>query len=144
MSKIPDDAYVMIIGAMKCGTTTLYWHLSQHPNICPCITKEPEYFSERQRHKISVEQYSDLWEFKSDQHKYVLEASTGYTKYPYESNVTKNIKKFGISPIFIYIVRNPFERIESQYNFSLNRKWFNPRKKLLIKSLYICQTISCN
>ncbi len=117
----------MIIGAMKCGTTTLYWHLSQHPKICPCITKEPEFFSEHQSHGISVEKYSDLWDFDPDQHKYVLEASTGYAKYLFENNVAKRIKEYGLLPTFIYIVRDPFSRIESDYNFSIAEKWFNPR-----------------
>jgi hypothetical protein len=127
MSKIPNNAYLMIIGAMKSGTTTLYSYISQHPNICPCIVKEPEFFSENQGHGANVEQYSELWNFNPDHHKYVLEASTGYTKYPSEPNVANNIKAYGISPTFIYIVRNPFERIESHYNFSINTKWFNPK-----------------
>ena len=34
----------------------------------------------------------------------------------------KKMKDYGISPYFIYIVRDPFERIESDYNYSLNQK----------------------
>ena len=131
MHRIPHNSYLMIIGAMKSGTSTLYWYLSQHRNICPCIIKEPEFFSEKQAHGIKVEDYSELWRFDHNQHNYVLEASTGYTKYPYETNVAKNIKSYGISPTFLYIVRNPLERIESHYNWSIHRKWFNPSTKII-------------
>ncbi|GJL65751.1 MAG: sulfotransferase [Nitrospirales bacterium] len=129
MSKsiIPNDAYIMIIGAMKSGTTTLYWHLTQHPKICSCVHKEPEYFSENQGHGVSVPHYSDLWDYDPNQHRYVLEASTGYTKYPCEPNVADKIKAYGITPTFLYVVRDPFMRIESDYNFSLDKEWFDPK-----------------
>lgn len=106
----------MIIGAMKCGTTSLYSYLQGHPEICPAITKEPEFFSENQCHGVQVDNYSDLWFFNDLVHKYSLEASTGYTKYSVEPNVPKNIYGYGIRPKFIYIIRNPFDRISSHFN----------------------------
>ncbi len=73
---IPRDAYAMIIGAMKCGTTSLYDYLQGHPEICSAITKEPEFFSENQDHGVQVKNYSDLFSFDNSIHKYTLEAST--------------------------------------------------------------------
>lgn len=109
--------YVMIIGAMKSGTSSLYTYLSRHPEICPCKKKEPEFFSTHQRHGASVIRYEELWNFAPSTHRYCLEASTGYTKYPFEQGVPQRIKRYGLSPKFIYIVRDPVERIESQFNF---------------------------
>ena len=37
--------FALIIGAMKCGTTSLFYYLSQHPEICSCREKEPEFFT---------------------------------------------------------------------------------------------------
>lgn len=34
----------LIIGAAKCGTTSLYNYLLQHPQVLPCFTKEVHYF----------------------------------------------------------------------------------------------------
>jgi hypothetical protein len=115
--KIPSDAIVIIIGSMKCGTSSLYHYLQGHPEICPAIYKEPEFFSENQRYSVQVDNYSDLWSFDNSVHKYALEASVGYTKYPHEQNVPKKIYDYGIRPKFIYIIRNPFDRITSHFNF---------------------------
>lgn len=107
----------MIIGAMKCGTSSLYDYLSGHPQICPAITKEPEFFSENQGHDLGVEHYHDLFSFDRSVHKYTLDGSTGYTKHPAVPNVARSIHDYGIRPKFIYIIRNPFDRIESHFNF---------------------------
>jgi hypothetical protein len=115
--RIPRDAYAIVIGSMKCGTSSLYDYLQGHPQICPAIDKEPEFFSENQGHGVQVDNYSDLWPFNDSVHKYALEASSGYTKYPSEPNVPKNIYDYGIRPKFIYIIRNPFDRITSHFNF---------------------------
>ena len=90
--RIPQNAYAMIICSMKCGTSSLYNYLQGHPEICPAIDKEPEFFSENQGHGVQVDNYSDLWSFNDSVHKYALEASSGYTKYPSEPNVPKNIR----------------------------------------------------
>jgi len=115
----------MIIGAMKCGTSSLFNYLTAHPEICPAREKEPEFFSENQGHGKAIAKYSDLWRFNLKVHKYALEASTGYTKFPLEPNVAKNIFEFGIRPKFIYIVRNPFVRIESHFNYMNGKKNWN-------------------
>lgn len=116
-ANIPRDAHAIIIGAMKCGTSSLFNYLSGHPQICPAKVKEPEYFSEHQGHAIKVGTYADLWNFQPGVHRYALEASTGYTKFPLEKNVPATIFRHGIFPRFIYIIRNPFDRIASHFNF---------------------------
>ena len=39
---LPD---VLIIGAQRCGTSSLYKYLGRHPNVVPSLRKEVEYFS---------------------------------------------------------------------------------------------------
>lgn len=115
---MPPDTFVLIIGAMKAATTTLYQALIQHPHICACVTKEPEFFSEHQGHKVDANRYFELWpDFDPTIHTRCLEGSTGYTKYPHEQGVPERIRDYGLDPKFIYIVRNPFSRIESHLNF---------------------------
>lgn len=138
--QIPKDAHIMIIGAMKCGTTALYTALIQHPRICPCVTKEPEFFSETQFHGIrsgnfgeylsATRDYSDLWNYRPGKHRYAIEASSGYTKYPTEQNPARNIKAYGLEPHFIYMVRDPFARIESMYNFMVATPPFDVKESM--------------
>lgn len=127
-SDIPKDAYVLIIGAMKAGTTTLYNYLRLHPEICAPDVKEPEYFTSYKGDTDRYNRYEDIWAqvpertFDPNKHKFVLEASTGGTKYPNKlsGNAPKRIYEYGIRPKFIYILRNPFDRIASHYNFMQN------------------------
>ena len=131
MSTVDQSAFVLIIGAMKAGTSTLYDALSDHPQICPCVVKEPEFFSMHQGRSVEIERYEDLWqEYESGVHRYRLEASTGYTKFPQEPGVPSRIREYGLQPKFVYLVRDPVERIESEYNYCLTEPWFDPTKPL--------------
>jgi hypothetical protein len=135
---------------MKSGTTALYTALIQHPRICACLVKEPEFFSENQSHGIRTGKnamfpgpsfsYADLWRFRPGKHRYALEASTGYTKLPFEPNPPEKIKEYGLDPYFIYMVRDPFARIESQYNYMLPFAYFNPKESITDP---ICVALSC-
>ena len=117
MPEIPPDRYLLIIGAMKCATTSLFAYLAEHPEIAPATVKEPEYFSRHQAHRAAVARYQDLWpDFDPGRHRFAMEASTGYTKF-FERGAAERIHAYGVRPKLVYIVRDPFDRIESHYNF---------------------------
>lgn len=102
---------------MKSGTTTLFNYLKLQEDICFAVTKEPEYFSKKMGlKKFKSGSFWDLYDIKPE-HKFIFDGSTGYTKYPAETGVAKRIYDYGLRPKFIYVVRNPFDRIESHYNF---------------------------
>lgn len=42
----------LIIGGVKCGTSSLYRYLNAHPQVLPCKTKEPQFFSTKNPLKI--------------------------------------------------------------------------------------------
>jgi hypothetical protein len=128
---IPNTSHLMIIGAMKAGTTSLFDMLQHHPEICPSKVKEPEFFSKKQRHDLKVLDYSELFDFDPSIHKYAMEGSTGYTKYPKMANVPERIEQSGLQPKFIYIVRHPIKRIVSNLNFWKNHpNWSDPMSNL--------------
>ena len=136
MSEIPSNAYALIIGAMKSGTTSLYSYMVKHPQICECVTKEPEYFSRSQSPGAQEISYGELWKFEGSIHRYVLDGSTGYTKYPMRKGVPERISRSGIDPLFIYILRDPIERIESHYNAAR----FNPDWKYSLMDDHLINT----
>ncbi|MCH6257177.1 sulfotransferase domain-containing protein [Puniceicoccaceae bacterium K14] len=141
-NKIPSRAHLMIIGAMKCGTTSLYHYLESHPEICGAKTKEPEYFSGFNADIPKPGKYEDLFDFDPSAHKYAMEGSTGYTKYPSSNalDVPKRIHEYGIRPKLIYIVRNPFDRVVSHYNANLKWKKEVTRQHFIETSKY-CQQL---
>jgi hypothetical protein len=105
---LPD---FLIIGAMKCGTTSLYNYLRDHPEIAMSQLKEPSYFCHSYDRPLSW--YQSLFPKKEDA---VLgEASTHYTKYPIHNGIPARIHDVLPSVKLIYLVRDPVERIVSQY-----------------------------
>ena len=54
----------MLIGAMKCGTSTLAHILKSHPEIGFCKTKEPQFFSRTKNWKLNINEYHELFNFE--------------------------------------------------------------------------------
>ncbi|MCB9254137.1 MAG: sulfotransferase domain-containing protein [Bdellovibrionaceae bacterium] len=100
---------------MKSGTTTLFDFMSQHPQIAASTVKEPDFFIEENG---DFEVYQKLWDYDPALHRYAMEASTAYSKHPRFPGAAKRMLSLGLRPKFIYVLRNPFDRIESHYRFS--------------------------
>jgi hypothetical protein len=114
--------FALIIGAMKCGTTSLFNYLSEHPQIALPVFKEPNFFSYDERWNNGREWYFSRWKnWNPQQHKIALEASTNYSKFHSYPQVINRIKSLEQEANFkfIYIVRNPIDRIESHYTYAL-------------------------
>ncbi|NCO03733.1 MAG: sulfotransferase [Alphaproteobacteria bacterium] len=104
-----------IIGAPKCGTTTLYSWLKQHPGIFMPESKEPHYFaqnlSDRYCRIRSEESYLDL--FKDAQARQICgEASVLYGFYPQS---IQEILDFNPKAKFIFMLRHPIDMIISYH-----------------------------
>lgn len=122
-SENTPDHFVFIIGAMKSGTTSLFELLSQHPNICPSKVKEPDFFT-KDRGARDLQDYLSLWDWKENKHSFALEASVAYTKAPYISDVPRRIHESRLGEFrFIYVLRHPLTRIESQIRHGLFAGW---------------------
>lgn len=130
--------FCIILGAMKAGTTSLFNYLAQHPEIAPCSEKEPNFFSHH--YEKGIDWYLSLWNIQEIENKVLLEASTNYAKFPSFAKSSENIydfsKKHDVSLKFIYIMRDPFERLESQYTYSFSR-WTNESLEDRIKHGHI-------
>ena len=117
------DSFVFIIGAMKSGTTSLFEILGQHPQICPSKIKEPDYFV-KDRDAKARREYLALWDWRKNKHRYALESSVAYTKAPVISNTPVRIQDAKLGKYrFIYMIRNPVSRIESQVRHGLFAGW---------------------
>ena len=120
MNSIPKDRFLIIIGAMKSGTTSLFDKLERTKGICPPIgDKEPHYFSLYYDRSA----YEELWDFDSKKHSWALEASTTYTIYPRITGIPERMLGYGVKPKLLYILRNPLDRIVSEHNFCRGKAW---------------------
>ena len=118
---LPD---FLIIGFPKCGTTSLYEYLLQHPDIHPPIGKEIDYF-DRLYYK-GINWYKVRFPLKLHRffrknffHRQFLtgEATPRYIKHPHSINRIKNIIP---NAKFIVLLRNPIDRAYSHYNMNIH------------------------
>ena len=100
-----------ILGAAKCGTTSLHYYLSQHPDICMSEPKEPHFF------EVEYEQGSDFYRDKYFSH-YKGECATGDARAAnlYVPYVAERIKEISPDAKLIILIRNPIMRAYSHWN----------------------------
>ncbi|WP_047545165.1 sulfotransferase domain-containing protein [Psychroserpens sp. Hel_I_66] len=117
MEKLKTNNFpnLFIPGAAKSGTSTLYDLLNQHPEISMSSTKEPFYMvHEDFDSKINLlnSKYKELFNTE-DTIKYRGDASTAYMLFP---NFIERAKtQLNFQKKFIFILRNPVDRIYSAY-----------------------------
>lgn len=117
------EHYVIIIGAMKSGTTTLFDLLAQHPQVAPAHPKEPGFFAFNDINARGFGWYHDLFDFDPKQHKYRLDGSTDYTKAPFVTGVWDRMKaRPNARYKLIYIMRDPIKRLQSHARHVQMRK----------------------
>lgn len=105
---------LFLIGAQKAGSSTLYSYLSQHNQIATFGRKEPKIFSAAS----VVEARAKLATYSPSKvvYRYVLDASPTYSQAPKFASAPDNILNIcGESVRFIYIIRNPVDRLISNF-----------------------------
>jgi len=102
----------IIIGAMKCGTSSLYQYLDLHPQISMSALKEPCFFIKEVNWNKGVEWYKSLFNEASEIRG---EASVEYTCYPLKKGVPERIKNIIPETKILYLVRDPIKRLVSHY-----------------------------
>lgn len=122
----PQYPNLLIIGAMKCGTTSLHNYLAQHPDLYMTENKEPQFFC-KERGDETTRWYKSLF---SVSNKYYGESSIDYTKCHIYSGVPERIKKFSPNAKLIYIVREPIDRIISEYQHLKWKRFINDKTDL--------------
>ena len=107
---------ILIIGAMKSGTTTLFDQLARDPRIAGASPKEPGFFAFEEVRSMGWDWYDGLFGFVPGQHRYALEGSTDYTKVPFVEGVPERLEAArgeGRRFKLIYVMREPVSRLLS-------------------------------
>lgn len=143
MKRLPD---FIIIGAMKCATSTLHDQLAAQSGIFMSTPKEPNFFSDDQRWKQGVKWYGSLFE-EARKNDICGESSTHYTKLPDYPETVERMHQYLPDIKLIYVMRHPIDRLISHYihewtertiNVSLDKAVYK-YKRLIQYGLYSAQ-----
>lgn len=126
----PIGRNLIVIGAMKAGTTTLFHLLAQHSAISrtyaelpgASFTKEINYFNKLYRKGDTDIHYDWRFPFDPARHAWTLDVSPNYAKLPRTRAVSGRIATLGGDTRLIYILREPVDRIESNLAHSLRNR----------------------
>lgn len=117
----------IIVGAPKCGSSSLYWWLSAHPEVCPSKTKETHFFDDEIHPRFNthanciehgLEAYSEYFKHCTTGCKVILEATPIYM---YQKNALEHLSAFDPKPKLIFVLREPSQRAHSQFRFNKYR-----------------------
>ncbi|MDT0559383.1 sulfotransferase [Ichthyenterobacterium sp. W332] len=144
MIKPDGENLIIIIGAMKSGTTSLFKHLSQLPEVISTQKTETHFFSTKFDKGLNF--YQSFWEPNSfDKTNLYLEASPTYFKCHLHKDVPKNIFNSYPKAKLICILRHPIDRLETNYrqyiNDTGNKEGINTNlpEDLVLSSMYYHQ-----
>ena len=105
----------IIVGAMKCATSSLHEQLAKQPGFFMSTPKEPNFFSNNEQYAKGEEWYNNLFRTSAEQ-AFIGESSTHYTKLPtYPETLARLQRYFEHPPKIIYVIRHPIDRLISQY-----------------------------
>jgi hypothetical protein len=108
---LPD---FLVIGAMKCGTSTLAAQLAAQPGIFMTTPKEPNFFSDDNVFARGLDWYESLFDTAAPSD-LKGEASTHYTKLPTYPETLARMQAVLPAPRLVYVVRDPIDRAVSHY-----------------------------
>ena len=122
MMEVNDFRYLIIGGSTKCATTSLFEYLAVHPQINASVKKESRFFwtdeykisEETVNYKNGIEHYNEVFT-TSKKTDLRLEATPDYLY----SQKTMQLFADNVHQCkFIFVLRNPVDRIISWYKFS--------------------------
>lgn len=105
----------IIIGGMKCATSTLHDQLAAQPGFYMSTPKEPNYFSNDEVFARGKDWYDQLFAAAGGA-ELVGESSTHYSKFPTYPKTLDRLVEHGLGDCkFIYVMRHPVDRLVSHY-----------------------------
>jgi hypothetical protein len=115
---LPD---FLIIGAPKCGTTSLYYLLTEHPYVEPAAAKELHFFSSH--FDLGVQWYRRC--FPRPTHKDGRSTITGEATPSYMGDLYAPTRVAEVIPQarLIVLLRNPVDRAYSHYQMGRRKGW---------------------
>ena len=108
-----------MVGAPKCGTTSMFYYLTQHPNVYDLWLKEPHFLCgdfPRLRGVADEAHYFGLFDRVTPEHLAIGEASVTYM---YSDVALRRIREINPAARIILLVRNSVDMVYSWHSHSL-------------------------
>lgn len=105
---------LFLLGAPKCGTSTLVAVLDQHPDINASRFKEPQYFATDFRRRIIDTEQEYLKQFKANCE--ALYRLDGTSTYLYSEKAVQNILNTVYDARFLLVFRDPLKMVPSWHS----------------------------
>ena len=102
---------LFVIGVNKAGSSWLYYLLNEHPEIHMSEIKELYYFDEK--YPEELDEYHTNFPLEKD-YKYFGEATPTYYR---KRSTAQNIKKYSPEAKVLAIIRDPIQRLRSQFYY---------------------------
>lgn len=107
---------LVIIGAQKAATTSLWLYLGQHPSVFMSPIKETNFFVAEMGWSRGIAWYESLFEPAVEEGAEVIgEASPNYTLFPSLPGVPERMASVIPNARLVYLLRHPIERMISSY-----------------------------
>ena len=103
---------LVVIGAAKCGTTSLHEYLDAHPEISMSREKELHFFVDRKNWERGLAWYESQFDASAPVRG---ESSPGYSAFPLYGGVVERMAETIPQAKLVYLVRDPVKRIVSHY-----------------------------
>ncbi len=103
---------LIVIGAMKSGTSSLHYYLDAHPDIAMTRAKELNFFSLDRIWGKGTHWYENQFD---PSFRVRGESSPSYSKYPHRPSVPERMATIVPAVKLIYLVRDPIDRAVSHY-----------------------------
>lgn len=118
--RVPD---FFIIGAAKCGTTSLHTLLNSHKEICDIGIKELHFFHTPSEYAKGYEYYSQQFNHSKCQNKFLIDSTPDYLRHPaVPGRFASTYDPVDLlSKKFIVVLRDPVYALYSWYNHQMNR-----------------------
>lgn len=138
VSNVSCQPNFFLIGAAKCGTTSVAKYLDQHPEVFVSKPKEPNFFSfepdsiptcrgpvdSEQLYELLLKysitspgEYHDLYSDAQG----MLAVGEASVRYLYEAHAVARIAEYSPSAKLIVVLRDPVDRLYSHYHMNLRQ-----------------------
>jgi hypothetical protein len=107
---------LVVIGGLKCGTTSLHHYLSLHPEISMSRPKELNFFVAELNWDLGAEWYASHFDRSAPVRG---ETSPHYTNLPRFTGVAERMRSLTPEATIVYMVRDPLDRMLSHYLHNL-------------------------